>query len=515
MKTLMYTLAVTATAALLAGCQCLTGQAKAQPKKVQAAPEPAPLEECAPYEVGTASNSQVYPYGCDACGVLMVEKSLPEEVQVGQTVDYRLRVSNLTDMSVEDVVVQDDLAGNFNVTETSPQASVSGNTATWELGTFAPGETRTLRVSGKPTDVGELTYCGTATFKMPNCVSTQVVQPGLDVMVDAPATVLKCDTIPLTYTVANTGSGVARDVVVRSRLPNGLATPDGKQVITFPACTMRPGLSRELTATAVPEETGTYEIPAQAEGVGGLEASAAPATVQVVQPVLQITKDAPERTYVDQNFTHTITVRNVGDTEAQNTQVTDTVPASAEFVSASQGGSYAGGKVTWNLGSVASDASRKLSVTLRSSNKTRVQNTARATAVCADAVTATASTNVRGIPAILLEVIDEIDPVAIGKQTTYVITATNQGSAVGTNIQIVCKLEKEQQYVSSSGATNARVQGRTITFQPLSELPAKEMAQWRVTVQARQPGDVRFNADMNSDQLTRPVQESEATHFYK
>ena len=36
-----------------------------------------------------------------------------------------------------------------------------------------------------------------------------------------------------------------------------------------------------------------------------------------------------------------------------------------------------------------------------------------------------------------------------------------------------------------------------------------------VVVKAIKPGDVRFRVTMNSDQLTRDVEETEATKFYR
>ena len=107
--------------------------------------------------------------------------------------------------------------------------------------------------------------------------------------------------------------------------------------------------------------------------------------------------------------------------------------------------------------------------------------------------------------------VDISDPIAVGNNETYVITATNQGSAPDTNIRITCTLENTQQYVSSSGATTGSSAGSTITFAPLATLAPKAQATWRVTVKAVKAGDVRFTAVMNTDQLTRPVQETEAT----
>jgi hypothetical protein len=120
----------------------------------------------------------------------------------------------------------------------------------------------------------------------------------------------------------------------------------------------------------------------------------------------------------------------------------------------------------------------------------------------------------RGLLAVLLEVIDLEDPVEIGATTTYVITATNQGSLAGKNVTITCKLEDTQQHVSNSGATKGTVTGQTIKFAPLPSLAPKDTATWKLVIKAVKVGDVRFSVQMDEDQLTRPVNETEATNQY-
>ena len=84
-----------------------------------------------------------------------------------------------------------------------------------------------------------------------------------------------------------------------------------------------------------------------------------------------------------------------------------------------------------------------------------------------------------------------------------------------TDIAIVCTLEENETYVSSSGATRGRLEGNKITFQPLGSLAPKAKAQWNVVVKAVKAGDVRFTVTMNSDQLTRSVEETESTNLYE
>jgi uncharacterized repeat protein (TIGR01451 family) len=122
---------------------------------------------------------------------------------------------------------------------------------------------------------------------------------------------------------------------------------------------------------------------------------------------------------------------------------------------------------------------------------------------------------VTGIPAVNLEVADLEDPVRIGNRATYVITVTNQGSAPLTNILIACVLESNVKYISSSGSTSGTIEGDRLRFQPLGALAPQEKAVWKVTVAAATPGDVRFKVIMNSDELSRPVEQTEATYLYE
>ena len=189
--------------------------------------------------------------------------------------------------------------------------------------------------------------------------------------------------------------------------------------------------------------------------------------------------------------------------------------AGMKFVSASHGGKAAGGKIRWSLGSFAAGSSRKVKVIVMPTKAVSLTNSVVAKATCAAGVKASVKTVITGISAVLLEVIDDEDPVEVGNETTYVIIATNQGSAPGTNIRFVCTIEDNEQYVSSSGATKGTLKGNTLTFKPLVSLAPKAKATWRVVVKAVKAGDVRFTVAMNTDQLSRPVDETEATHLYE
>jgi uncharacterized repeat protein (TIGR01451 family) len=226
-----------------------------------------------------------------------------------------------------------------------------------------------------------------------------------------------------------------------------------------------------------------------------------------------VTKTGPNLRYLGRNATFEITVQNTGDAPARDTVLTDTVPAGTQVITADNDGRPAGGNVTWSLGTLEPGASRKVQVTLQLNQIGRVNNTASARAYCAEAQ-ASLAMDVKGIPAILLEAVDDPDPVEIGGTTTYTITVTNQGSATGTNIVVDCTLPPEEDYVSSDGPTQAVVAGKSVKFAPLPTLAAKAQATYRVVVKGVSVGDVRFKVSMKSDQTETTVDETESTRIY-
>ncbi|MCW5769273.1 MAG: DUF11 domain-containing protein [Phycisphaeraceae bacterium] len=483
------------------------------------APAPMPVSEpvktSAPAKPSSA-NAVYYPTGHEHNAALLVERMYPSEVVAGQPFEYSIKVTNVSPTTLDNVVVDEVLPTGFTFTSSTPDgARRDGGVMSYNLGSFSPGQSKTITIKGNAGGAGTIESCARVYYTLPVCQTINVVAPALQVTKTAPSEVLYCDTIPVKIVVTNTGTGVARSVVVKDELPAGLKTTDGKSVVELAAGDLGAGQSKEFAMTLKADKTGSYRNSASAASSNGLSAKSNETTTVVRQPVLEIAKKGPARLFAGRPVTFEITVSNKGDAAAASTVIEDPIPAGATFVSATDGGTLVGNTVQWNVGSLAAGASKTVSVTMNVPSIGTIRNVATAKATCANPVSAEAGTEFAGIPAILLEVVDNPDPVEVGGQTTYTIIATNQGSLAGTNIRIVSTLEDEMAFVSAGGATNATVSGKTVTFAPLASLAPGASATWTVVVRAVADGDVRFTTQMTSDQLTRPVQENEATNFYR
>jgi uncharacterized repeat protein (TIGR01451 family) len=211
----------------------------------------------------------------------------------------------------------------------------------------------------------------------------------------------------------------------------------------------------------------------------------------------------------------TIVVKNVGDGTVRDVVVADAFVGADRLSDVSAGGTVSGSIVSWKLGALAPGASQTLTVTARRALPGTMSDETTASGYCAEPVSASASTVYKGVPAILVEVVDDLDPVVIGSNTTYTITVTNQGTAPDSDIAVVCELEDSVEYVASGGATQGAVSGKKLTFAPLGTLAPKEAVKWTVTVKGVREGDTRFTVSVNSKETTRPVDETEATRVYK
>lgn len=465
-------------------------------------------------QAGMLAYSKVYP--CEDCGIVRLDKTVPNQVESGKDFEYSITVTNVTNTTLSDVVLTEEIPEGFKYTSANPSAEIDGNRIVWTMETLRPKESSKVTVAGVADDIAELQYCTTvATPIVPMCAKVAVVKPRLEIQRSIPGGVQLCDVIPVRYVVSNVGTGSAQDVRVVDTLPEGLTTNDGLSEFVIEVGTLAPGQTREYRGNLKAAKAGTFVTKATAVTADGLKVETESTNTIVGQPVLAIEQTGPEKEYLGRAVTYEMTVTNVSDTPARNVVIESEIPADITSMKTTAGAKLVGSKLVWRVGALGPNASKTVKASFTPTKAGTMANRVTATAECTESVTATAKTEVKTIPAVLLEVIDVEDPVEVGDNSTYIIQVTNQGSATSKNIRVTCILEDNMEYVSSTGATAGSVDGSTVTFTPLETLARKSRATWKVTVKALKAGDVRFKVILQSDDLERPVEETEATRIYE
>jgi uncharacterized repeat protein (TIGR01451 family) len=514
-------------AASLATALVLTGCATQQSSKSTETAEPAPAKKTASNTgygpahttfdrdgINYTKGAVAYPTGILSSSSLLLEKVVPSEVMVGAPYQVSYTLRNLSDVTLKDVVLTDVVGSNFRLSDAAPAAdAVDGDTATWLLGEIAPGGTRNVIIKASSPEEGFATTCSAVTFVPSYCETIKVVRADLELVLDLVPAVTLCDPIPARITVRNSGSSRLTNVVVSDSLPSGLATTDGQTRISLDAGDLNPGESKTFDLDLKASSTGRYETNPVANSTQGITAEDTGAVV-VSSPSLLVSCEAPAERFIGRPISVCYQVENTGDATSNNTVLTVPVPAGATFQGATGGGTLSGNAVTWILGSIAAGGSTEVCATFTGSEPSTLSFSGSVEGKCAPVASTVCRTKVTGIPAILLEVIDLQDPIEVGSNQTYQIVVTNQGSAPATNVRVTAQLEDSQSYVTTSGTTSARASGQTIVMNPVPSIAPGASATWDVVVKAIKADDVRFSVQMESDQVGRPVSETEATNQY-
>ena len=232
------------------------------------------------------------------------------------------------------------------------------------------------------------------------------------------------------------------------------------------------------------------------------------------KPALVLVCHAPAREFTGRPLKVCVTLRNPGDAPEPRAIITLPVPAGAAFISATEGGSLAGEQVVWEAANLPANGSREVCALFEVRTPGRMAFKPAAAGAAAGSAQCECATQVIGVHALGVEVIDLADPVQVGETITYVITVTNQGDQPGTNVRVACTVPDSQEFLAGSGTTTVQAFGRSIAMQPIPVLEGKATATWRVQTRALRADDSRFRVEYSSDQFTKPIREDEATRLY-
>lgn len=462
-----------------------------------AAPAPAPART----ETVTASGS-----GRIESDLLLLTKRVPSEAALGENYSYDIVVTPKADLG--SLTVEDTLGAGMEFVSSSPRAEVSGNRLTWKFSPVPAGTPITLRTTVKAAQVGTLTSCTTFLAIPQICLSTVVGQPALAITKTGPAQVKVGETATYQITVSNRGTAVARNVTITDKVPRGLSHASGASTVPFTVGDLAPGASRSVEIALRAGERGRFCNVAEAVG-SNVSAVTAEACTVVVQPGLSIEKSGPQSQFFGRNATYAITVANTGDTPLSNVQVVDTAPAATRLVSAA-GATINGNMATWTIPSLAAGAKQSFGVVLTSTTAGSHCNSVTASSEgLSDS--AQACTVWSGIGALLVEMVDEPDPIQVGETTTYTVRITNQGTSALTNVTAVAAFEDTIAPVSSSTGS---VSGKQVRFPAVASLAPKASVTYTITARGVSTGDHRATLTVTAVELPRPVTEEESTTVY-
>jgi uncharacterized repeat protein (TIGR01451 family) len=321
-------------------------------------------------------------------------------------------------------------------------------------------------------------------------------------------------------------------MVVQAVLSDGLQHPQGAK-LEMEMANLAAGETRTVPLRVGAAKAGLQSCQVTVATEGSPDATAK-ASVNVVEPLLQIAQSGPTKCLVRAEPNYEITLTNPGTATTDPVGLYAVLPEGFEYVHASDNAAYSASNraVVWKLAGLAPSGTKTVTLKLRSTAagdgllRTIAQTAPEQPVVGAaapavqpkarilEAKTETAIKS-EGVAAVRFEVLDLDDPVEVGKEAVYEVRVTNQGTGACTNVQLVAAIAEGTEYKGSSGPTQIKAQGQHLVFEPIPNLAAKGEAVYRIKIRGAAAGDLRFRVQLTCDQVRTPVVKEESTRFYK
>jgi len=336
------------------------------------------------------------------------------------------------------------------------------------------------------------------------------------------------DEIVYTITVTNGGPDGAGSVQVTDAVPTGTsfvsatssqgscAQSGGTVTCTLGSLTSGGTATIRLTVTAdqAGQVTNTANVSSDVDDPDNGNNSATETTsVQLVEADLAVTKFGPAGAVsLSAPIVYAITVSNDGPGDATGVEVIDVVPEGTSYVSAvaSQGEcSESDGTVTCDLGSLADGERAEVDLTVRADEAGNVANTVTVSSDAPDPNESDNSDSESTLVVVFstdlaITKVDDEDPVAVGEEILYTLTAKNNGPNDAAGVIVTDTVPEGTTFVSAVASQGECSEADGTVTCDLGALASRFEATVDLTLRADELGDV-----INEARVTGSVVDSD------
>ncbi|WP_192349229.1 gliding motility-associated C-terminal domain-containing protein [Algoriphagus sp. Y33] len=333
------------------------------------------------------------------------------EAKIGDVITYTIKVSNVSSLVKEDILVTDTLPVGLMYVESDQGGLLANGVVSWIIPSLAPGQNIELTLLAQVTDdveVGDIIY-NTAVVDLPDDGEDPTESdPGDGVeVIDSPtdinitktqdvSSVVPGDMITYTILLENLGDNIATGIVVTDTLPQGTmlvetnpeaTVSDGVITWTIESLGVDESISLELTVMVMAEE-GSITNMVTVEGDNFPDDSDQTDPVTIEDPVnevdLVLDKEVSSSlVQVNSIFEYKITLTNNSENTSNEVVVTDILSSAVEYIGADvSSGSVSYSLETrtliWNIATIDPMAVETMTIRVRAVSEGTVSNTASA-----------------------------------------------------------------------------------------------------------------------------------------
>jgi uncharacterized repeat protein (TIGR01451 family) len=449
----------------------------------------------------------------------------PKQILIGREALYRVRLQNQSDMPAEGIVATVRIPNGCDVMNASPtqgtvqqsQDAAAKGQIQWQIARLdrRAGETLELRLVPRESRPLELGVTWTVAPVGSRAV-VEVQEPKLQLEVAGPNEVYYDKPQVFKLTISNPGTGPAENVKIELLPPGSGKDAVSKETATsHPLGDLPPGGTQTVEVELTAREAGKLFVKAMASAEGGLVCNASK-EVFCRKPELEVDWRGPTMKYAGTLATYFIRVRNPGTAPADDVTVRASLPAGAEFTSASEGQMFDTKlrEIAWHVGTLrpGDDNYMEVKCVLKTAGANQLKiSAATASGVLSD--TKTAATNVVALADLKLDVSDPNGPVAVGSTAVYEIHIKNRGANTAKDVNVLGLFSEGIEPEQAEGAMYTVADGR-VSFRTINELPAARDIVLRIRAHAVKPGTHIFRAEVLCRDLDIKLAAESTTRFY-
>jgi len=447
---------------------------------------------------------------------VQLQHSGPALAVLDSDVVFDTKVNNVGRIESRSQTVVIPIPEGLQYLRSNPPAFVEGKQLVFALGILPAGATHSIQSVFKAVRPGTSSCCAQLQTeegqKDEKCVSTQVTTASLKISMSGPATSLVG--VPINYQVQITNPGAApiAKVALNAKFDPGLESPEGVRELNTSIDNLGPMETRNVPLTAIARNAGRFG--ARVVASSGTLNDSAEHFVLVQMATMSLKVEGPTKRYKDRQADFVIKVANPGDAPLTNVIVRSRLPAELGFVAASDRGQFLGGEVVWNLGNVGAREERTLTVSTRAQTITKgAVQTVSASADGGVRQDAKAVIEVFGLPTIQTRLVDEGDPVEVGKKVRYIFEVTNTGTLPVDQIEVTALVPPQLKMADVKAPARETLVGNQINFAKVDGLAPGAKLTYEFEMEAVNAGDARFRVQINTPALAAgPTFEEESTN---
>lgn len=459
---------------------------------------------------------------------ISLKASGPGQGLVGDTLNYRIDVRNPGDFTAKGVVVTETLADGMTLVSSTPPPGGPAGRLQWSLGDLQGGQSQTISLQLRADRPGTVNNCASVVtaekLSAQDCVATTILAPSLRVTMAGPPQANIGEAATFQVQVTNGGSLPLAGLVIVDRYDAGLKHASEspkvpKGTIERTLGDLAPGETKTINVTFNVVEAGQQCNSLEVQGSAGVLGSAK-ACLTAVEPgaaaaagesQLSVKKTGPQTQVEGGMAEFTIDITNNGQSPVTNITVTDHVDPALEPKEATKEPQWDGADMIWRISRLNPGKSIQLKIVCQCTEPAEsLCNRVTVTSEQGDRVSAESCLQVTPAAAaggLQPMIAEDGDPVAVGKQTTYRVTVTNNGTAAEEQIAVNVTVPDQMTPVptGAKGSTAGKVSGKTVRFAATATLAPGKTLSYTIAVIANTVGQGTARVEVTSKAQTTPV----------